>query len=141
MNPVIKVAIATVETCIWLIALALPHTETLTEWVWYVLAIMLAFLLRIGIEINNNTLTRKRVLVQSIYTLCYCFLAVIVWRDFLKYDKGFEVYLFINSLFAVFIVGQLEKAFELGFKAYARKALRSFLAVEPPTKENEKHDA
>lgn len=132
MNPVIKIATATIETSICLIAIALPYAKDLTEWIWYGLAITLAFLLRIGIEINNNTLTRKRVLVQSIYTLCYCFLAVIVWRDFLKYEKGFEVYLFVNSLFAVFIVGQLEKAFEVGFKSYLRKSLKNFLAVEPP---------
>lgn len=110
--------------------LSFAITQDVYMWLWYSLAILLAFLLRIGIELNNRTLTKRSALIQSIYTVSYCFFAIIFWKTYLNYTKGFEVYLFINSLFAVFIVSQLESMFKAGFRTWARNWLKSIMAAE-----------
>lgn len=110
--------------------LTMPFVSDPLLLVWYSMAILLAFVLRLGIEYNNNALTWKSGIIQGIYTISYCYLAVMVWFSWLNYSKGFEVYLFLNSLFAVFMVGQLQSAFKIGVRAYAKKWLQSILAKE-----------
>lgn len=97
---------------------------------WYSLCIILAFVLRLGMEHKKNRLTRSALLIQSIYTISWSFFMVLVWNTFLNYSKGFEVYLFINSLFAVFMVGQFEVIFEIGGKEWLRIKFGKFLASE-----------
>jgi len=100
-----------------------------TAWLWYSLCVILAFSLRLGIEFNKNRLTWKNGLVQSIYTITWCFFSVLVWYTFLLYKSGFEIYLFVNSLFAVFIVGEAEKVFEKGFKRWLSEKVGTVLAT------------
>lgn len=99
------------------------------------LAIVAGFLLRVGIEINNNSLTRKSALIQAIYSTCLCYLSVLVWRD---WDLGLklEYYLFFCSCFSVFIVGLLEKTFKKGLSGYAEGFIKRVLAKDNKQEEN-----
>lgn len=71
---------------------------------------------------------------------------ILVWNTFLNYSRGLEIYLFVNSLFAVFMVSQFEEVFELGFKSWLKIKLGKFLAVEnattvsPTVEENREED-
>lgn len=100
-------------------------------WMWYSLCILLAFMLRLGMERKKNKLTKEALLYQSICTISWCFFSVLVWNYcFVRETRGFEIYLFINSLFATFMVSQFEEVFEIGFKEWLRVKLGKFLAVE-----------
>lgn len=129
MNPTMRIIYAVLDFLILNIISIVIHKDVYV-WLWYFLAISLAFLLRVGIELNNRTLTSRSIMIQTIYTVSYCFFAIIFWKTYLNYNKGFEVYLFINSLFAVFIVGQLESMFKAGFRTWARNWLKSVIASE-----------
>lgn len=98
-------------------------------WLWYALCIALAFMLRIGMEHKKHRLTWQSLLYQAICTISWCFFMILVWYTFLNYT-WFEIYLFINSLFASFMVTQFEEAFELGLKEWLKIKLGKFLAVE-----------
>jgi hypothetical protein len=105
-------------------------------WAWYSLCIALAFVLRIGMEHKKHRLTWNSLLYQSICTISWCFFMILVWNYlFTKEKKGFEIYLFINSLFAVFMVSQFEEIFEIGFKKWIKIKLGKFLAVESTEEE------
>lgn len=104
-------------------------------WAWYCLCIALAFLLRVGMEHNKHKLTPRSLLYQSICTISWCFFMILVWDAFLNYTKGFEIYLFINSLFSSFMVSQFEEVFQLGFKKWLASKVGTVLAVQ---KEEEK---
>lgn len=97
---------------------------------WYSLSIFLAFVLRLAMEYDERTLTWKTGIRQAVYTVSYCYFAIIFWFSYLNYKSGFEIYLFLNSLFAVFLVGQLKHIFQIGVKATLKKWLRGFLASE-----------
>lgn len=112
-------------------AVLIPFVASdIVTWAWYALCIALAFVLRLGMEHNKKRLTRSSLLIQSVYTITWSFFMVLIWNTFLNWTKGFEVYLFVNSLFAVFMVGQFEIIFEMGFKEWVRVKLGKFLATE-----------
>lgn len=106
---------------------SMPEPLTLA---WYSLCVLLAYALRLGMEHKRNNLTGKVLLYQSICTVSWCFLMVLVWNAFLNYEKGFEIYLFINSLFSAFMVSQFEDVFQMGVKSWLRTKLNKFLAEE-----------
>lgn len=115
---------------------AVPFINDPALMLWYSLSVLLAFILRLGIEYNENNLTWRSAFIQTVYTISYCYLAIIVWFTYLNYGKGFEVYLFFNSLFAFFMVKQVQVMFKFGIKAWGRKWLRSLVAAEPTEEEN-----
>lgn len=94
------------------------------------MAIVMAFLLRIAMEWEKNTLSFKSTIVQAISTLSLCFVSIYVWHDFLKWSKGFEIYVFFSSLFSVFIVGEIEVAFKIGFRKWLKNSLVKIMALE-----------
>lgn len=110
--------------------IAIPLINDPISMGWYAVSIVLAFALRLGIEYNSNTLTAKSAFIQTIYTITFCWFAIIFWFTYLNYEKGLEVYLFTCSLFAVFMVAELKKIFEIGFPATLRIWLKNFLAKE-----------
>lgn len=93
-------------------------------------AIILAFLLRIAIEWGKNTLTFKSATIQAISTLSLCFVSIYIWHDFLKYNKGFEIYVFFSSLFSVFIVAEIDIAFKIGFRKWLKNSLVRIMATD-----------
>lgn len=93
-------------------------------------AIVLAFLLRIAMEWGKNALSYKSVIIQAITTMALCFVAIYVWHDFLNYSKGFEIYVFACSLFSVFIVGEIEIVFKIGFRKWLKLGLVKLMASE-----------
>ena len=131
MNIVMKILYATFD-CIIINVVAIPFIAgNPVIWAWYSLCIILAFVLRVGMEHKKHRLTWSSLLYQSICTITWCFFMVLVWDYvFGKQTKGFEIYLFINSLFAVFMVSQFEQVFEIGFKEWVRIKLGKFLATE-----------
>jgi len=98
--------------------------------VWYCLCVVLAFVLRLGMEYNNDRLTRKALLYQSICTIAWTFFSVICW-DAVKKDSTeyFPIYLFINSLFATFLVSQLEDVGKVSLKQWFNSKVKSILAT------------
>jgi len=97
---------------------------------WYTLCIGLAFVLRVGMEHNKHRLTGASLLYQSICTVSWCFFSVLIWNYFfIDVKKGFEIYLFVNSLFATFLVSQFEEVGKSGIKQWLRAKLSTFLAV------------
>jgi hypothetical protein len=132
MNIIMKIIYATVETIAMITAVTLPFVG-LNVWVvsWYFLCVALGFLLRIGMEHNKNRLTWKSLLYQSICTVSFCFFMYLLWNYLFPPEKqGFEIYIFLCSLFATFLVSQLEDVFEKGVKSWLRIKLGKFLAVE-----------
>lgn len=129
MNIVMRILYATSDFVIINI-LAYPMVADPLALIWYALCVALAFALRLGMEHKKKMLTKQTLLYQSICTISWCFFAVLIWNDFLVYERGFEIYLFLNSLFAVFLIGQLENVFEMGVKEWLKIKLRKFLAVE-----------
>lgn len=93
-------------------------------------AIVLAFLLRIAMEWGKNTLNGKNAVIQAISTLALCFVSIYIWHDFLKWNRGFEIYVFFSSLFSVFIVGEVEIVFQMGFRKWLKNSLVRILASE-----------
>ena len=94
-------------------------------------AIVLAFLLRIALDSRQITVKAKDILIQAIVTVALCFLAIYVWRDFLGYKKGLEIYLFFASLFSVFIASEIEVVFKQGFRRYLRNFISGLMAKQP----------
>lgn len=100
-------------------------------WAWYSLCVILAFILRLGMEHRKHRLTWTSLAYQCVYTISWSFFMVLVWNYlFPKGREGFEIYLFINSLFAVFMVSSFEEIFEIGFKAWLKIKLGKFLATQ-----------
>lgn len=93
-------------------------------------AIVLAFLLRIAMEWNKNTLNAKNAVVQAISTIALCFVSIYLWHDFLNYSRGFEIYVFFCALFSVFIVGEVEIVFKVGFRKWLKTGLVKLLASD-----------
>lgn len=132
MNVVTKILFASLEWSFMLYVIVSPSLIVdPIVWAWYSLCILLAFMLRLGMEHKKNRLTWASLLYQSICTISWCFFMVLVWNYcFTKDTKGFEIYLFVNSLFASFMVSQFEEVFEIGVKEWLRIKLGKFLAVE-----------
>lgn len=127
---IITLMLKALSEVVILMVLAVPVVYDPSLYFWYSLSILLAFVLRLGIEFKNNNLTWRNALIQTIYTISYCYFAIIVWTTLSINGKWFAVYLFINSLFAVLIVSQLEIIFEMGLKKWLRLKLKNFLALE-----------
>lgn len=111
--------------------IALPVVADPSMWIWYGLCVALAFMLRLGMEHKRHRLTTQTLFYQCIYTISWIFFAILIWDYFYKLEtQGFSIYLFVNSLFASFLVSQFEQIFEKGFKAWLQIKLGKFLAVE-----------
>lgn len=131
MNIVMKVVYASLDFVI-LNVVALPFAAIDPMlWAWYSLCIALAFVLRLGMEHKKHKLTGPALLYQSICTVSWSFFMILVWNYmFPKGRDGFEIYLFINSLFATFLVSQFEEIGKEGIRSWLRIKLGKFLAVE-----------
>lgn len=132
MNIIMRILYASFDFVI-INVIVLPLVIDPIAWAWYSLCIALAFVLRLGMEHKRHRLTWSALLYQSICTISWSFFSILVWSTFLKYDRGLEIYLFMNSLFATFMVSQFEQVFEVGFKAWLKIKLGKFLAVESAT--------
>lgn len=92
------------------------------------MSVILAFMLRVAMDSKKAKPTFIGVITQVVITGALCYISYFVWRDFLDYKKGFEIYLFTVSLFSVFIAGQLDSIFEYGFKKWAQNAIGKIMA-------------
>lgn len=105
---------------------------------WYSLIVLLAFLLRFAMNKKKTGLWPwGEFIEQSIYTLSWSFFASLVWFKLYPTSQWFEVYLFLNSLFASFLVGELEHIMSVGFRPWLKNCLLKFVATETK-KEEEK---
>lgn len=129
-----KIVYATVEAVTITVVAALPVnfiTPDPAVLAWYGLCVILGFALRLGVERNEKRLTKEALLFHSITTVTWCFFMTLVWNYLFTPDKkGFEIYMFLNSLFASFMVSQFSTIFEIGIKKWLQIKLGKFLAVE-----------
>lgn len=110
--------------------IALPLVVNPISLAWYALCVALAFILRLGLESKERNLTVKFLIQQSIFTISWCFVSILFWLTYLNYAKGFEIYLFLNSLFSSYLVTQFESAFKMTLKEWLRIKIGKFLAEE-----------
>lgn len=136
MNIVMRIAYATFDFVV-INTLMTPILTDPMSLAWYSLCIALAYALRLGMENKRKALTKQVLLYQSVCTVTWCFFSILVWTTFLNYTRGFEIYLFLNSLFAVFLVGQLDDVFQMGVKAWLRIKLKEFLTERPAENKKE----
>lgn len=130
MTTVMRITYATIDFILVNIAASSIHpSPDLITWTWYCLSVILAFSLRLGIEYDNNKLTKRNLLKQTIFTVSWVFLSVLVYKE-MHWGGWFEVYLFLNSLFGVFFVSQLEESLKIGVKGWLRLKLSKFIAEE-----------
>lgn len=128
MNVVTKALLAVVDTI--LVAIHVPFIISDPSLIpWYLLCVMLGFVLRLGMERRKRLLTWETAMWHSICTIGWCFLAAIVWWE-MGYSKWFSAYLFLNSLFAAFLVTQLDEIGKQGIREWFRIKLGKFLATE-----------
>ena len=135
MNVVIKVFVASLDLVLLNILLALPVVFNPLDAVWYSLCIALGFVLRIAILIKDDKYSHKALLLHMVFTICWCFLAVLAWNTWfystwINQGKSFEIYLFFNSLSAVFLVGEFDYMSKTGIKGWLRIKLGKFLAKD-----------
>jgi len=135
MNVVVKLLHASVDFVLLNVALALPVTFSPIDASWYMLCIALGFVLRIAILVKDDKYTHKVLLLHSVFTVCWCFLAVLAWNTWfystwINKGKAFEIYLFCNSLSAVFLVGEFDYISKTGIKGWLRVKLGKFLAKD-----------
>lgn len=113
MNPVIKIAACFIDAFIIAAVISLPTNLDGFKLAMYSAAVILGIVLRITLNKLSNA---KDIFRLSMITLPWCFFATIVWTEFLNYQKGFIVYLFVNALFSEFIVRETERGFKEGFR-------------------------
>lgn len=138
MKDIMKILYATFDFyLIKIVASTITVSPHLSTWVWYALSVILAFALRLGIEYDNNSLTKRSLVKQTIYTVSWLFLSVLLYKE-MQWKGWFEVYLFMNSLFGVFFVSQFESAFKetfsMGLKKWLRIKLNWLLAEDKEVK-------
>lgn len=103
---------------------------------WYALCMALGFGLRVAVLVKDNKYTTKVLFIHMVFTLSWCFLTVLIWRTGLdktwinRGGNSFEIYLFLNSLFSVYLVGQFEFFFKLGFKQWLSLKVSSLIAKD-----------
>lgn len=125
MNPGMKIVLAAFDFVLINIVLSHHGNISLIDAAWYMLCVGLGFGLRVAVMINNNNYSHKLLFVHGAFTVCWVFLMILLWRTSLhttwmnQGGNSFEIFLFLNSLFSVYMVSQ----FELLFKASFRKWL------------------
>lgn len=119
-----RIAYATFDFILINIAATSINTvPDMLTWTWYALSVILAFSLRLGIEYDNNNLTKKTLLKQTVFTVSWVFLSVLFYKE-MGWQGWFEIYLFLNSLFGVFFVSKFEEVFKEFFSMTFKKWLR-----------------
>lgn len=120
-----KILLAAFDFVLVNIVLSLHGNISMIDIAWYMLCVGLGFGLRVAVMINNNNYSHRLLFVHGAFTICWVFLMVLLWRTSLhktwmnQGGNSFEIFLFLNSLFSVYMVSQ----FELLFKASFRKWL------------------
>lgn len=134
MNIVMKIVYATAEAVTITVVAAIPANLLKFDpylVAWYGLCVALGFVLRLGIERHEKRLSKETLLYHSICTVGWCFFAALAW-DYMytPEKKGFAIYMFGNSVFAAFLVGQAKTIGEVGIQNWIKLKLGKVLAVE-----------
>lgn len=131
-----KIVYASVDFVLLNTIISLHGGISLNDLVWYSICIGLGFGLRVAVLVKDNKYTHRTLFIHMVFTICWCFLMVLLWRTWLnttwmnKGGNSFEIYLFLNSLFSVYMVGQFEHFFKLGVNGWLRMAAGKILAKE-----------
>lgn len=126
MNPGMKILLAAFDFVLINIVLSLHGNISMIDVAWYMLCVGLGFGLRVAVMINNNNYSHKLLFVHGAFTVCWVFLVVLFWRTSLhktwmnQGGNSFEIFLFLNSLFSVYMVSQFEYFFKAGFKGWIK---------------------
>lgn len=134
-NIVMKIVLAVVDFVLINIAISLGGID-IYSMMWYLLCIGLGFGLRVAVLIKDGKYTTKTLFLHMMFTISWSFLMVLVWRTGLNKTwlnqggNSFEIYLFINSLFSVYMVSQFEHFFKLGFSGWLRLNVSRIIAKD-----------
>lgn len=136
MNPVMKIVVAVYDFILINILISLNGHVSVPDLLWYSLCVGLGFGLRIAVLIKDNNYTHRTLLIHIMFTVCWCFLMILLWRTkfhstFINQGgNSFEIYLFINALFSVYMVGQFDYFFKLGFRGWMRLNVGKLIAKD-----------
>lgn len=142
MTPGMKVAIGFLDFILISATMSLHGGYTAADLAWYFLCVALGFGLRIAILQKDNKYTNKILAVHMMFTVAWVFVMVLFWRTWVhttflnQGGNSFEIYLFLNSLFSVYMVGQFEYFFKVGFRGWLNLFVGRLIAKE--VKEDDK---
>lgn len=142
MTPAMKVAIGFVDFILISATMSLHGGYTAADMAWYFLCVALGFGLRIAILKNDNKYSSKKLMIHMMYSISWVFIMVLLWRTYLNRTflnqggNSFEIFLFLNSLFSVYMVGQFEYFFKIGYRSWLNLFVGRLIAKE--VKEDDK---
>lgn len=134
MNPM-KIAVATLDFVVVNTVISLKTGVSLDDLLFNSLCVGLAFGLRVAMLVKDDKYTIKTVLIHGVFTVSWVFFSVLLWRTSAhKYlDQGgnsFQIYLFLNSLFSVYMVSQFEYFFKIGFYSWLKMVAGRIVAKD-----------
>ena len=135
MNPVMKIILASVDFVLIYASLSLGGMDIYSI-LWYLICIGLGFGLRVAVLVQDGKYTPKVLMIHVAFTICWTFLMILLWRTWVygtwinQGGNSFEIYLFINALFSVYMVGQFDHFFKLGFRGWLRLNAGKILAKD-----------
>jgi hypothetical protein len=135
-HPVMKFIIAAADFLLINILVSLNTDISVADMLWYGICMGLGFGLRVAVLINDNQYTHRTLFIHIAFTVCWCFFMILVWRTKLhstflnQGGNSFEIYLFINALFSVYMVNQFQTYFKTGFPGWLRATVGKVLAKE-----------
>lgn len=142
MTPGMKGAIAIIDLLLIKTTISLHAGIAPMDVAWYLLCVVLGFGLRVAVLLKDDKYTTKTLMIHMMFTCSWVFVMVLFWRTYLNTTwlnqggNSFEIYLFLNSLFSVYMVGQFEHFFKVGFRGWLNLFVGKLIAKE--VKEEEK---
>lgn len=118
------------------ILISLNNHVSVADMLWYGLCVGLGFGLRVAVLVNDNKYSHRTLFIHIAFTVCWCFLMILVWRTKLhttfinQGGNSFEIYLFINALFSVYMVNQFQNYFKIGFSGWLKATASKVLAKD-----------
>ena len=91
-----------------------------------VIGLIIGLTARLAHEWDKDTLTWKKALTRILYAFCLTYCLMFIWQDFsITHNILYSV--IISSALSMEIVNESLKIGELGFKAWIRNKVNSFL--------------
>lgn len=134
MTPM-KIVIATIDFIVINAVLSFNMGISVSEILFNGLCVGLAFGLRMAMLVKDNKYSVKTMFIHAVFTISWVFFVVLLWRTsvykYLDYGgNSFQIYLFLNSLFSVYMVSQFEYFFKIGFRNWLRMVAGRIVAKD-----------
>lgn len=117
---------ATIYTCLFL-TLIWNKEGLPTFTIPVLMALLIAFSMRIVSKFSNNTITFKDSFIRFVYAFLLCYMALFIWEDFgITHNPVYAA--FVIGLLSMEIVSELIKVLEVGLKARVKKWINNIAA-------------